>query len=290
MTRLALAAAVSALCSASGMLALRGPNLSALDAAALAVAYIALVSLALGRARDRDRGSVASWRADRGFDDAAIGMLILSPQLVVLRANHALCALLDRRPEELLGRSILEFTHPEDVQRSVEQKAAMLDKPTTGQLIKRYLRPDGSVVDAVVTTAVRGAGCERLRRRRPYFFSQLQDVTDQRRAERQKAVIADLGHRALECSDVVGLMAEAVVQVRDTLEISSCLIGRRRASGEVRVVATTDDTLDRTVPQGQPTQTAFTLSGSGPVLSNDLLGETRFSVPAAILARASGRE
>ena len=105
-THLALAGAGVALASAAGTLLLLGAKLSAIDAAALAVAYMALVWSALGQARNRDRASVASWRADRGFDDAAIGMLILSPQLVVLRANHALCALLERRPEELLGRSI----------------------------------------------------------------------------------------------------------------------------------------------------------------------------------------
>ena len=178
------------------------PHLSAVDAAALAVAYMALVWFAIGQARNRDRVSVASWRADRGFDDAAIGMLILSPQLVVLRANHALCALLERRPEELLGRSILKFTHPDDVQRSVEQKTVMFDKPTSGQLIKRYLRPDGSIVDAAVTTAYVEPDATDSEDASPYFFSQLQDVTEQRRAERQKAMIADLGHRALAYSDV----------------------------------------------------------------------------------------
>ena len=206
------------------------------------MAYIALVSFAIGQARNRDRVSVASWRADRGFDDAAIGMLILSQRASSCCAPTTLfAALLERRPEELLGRSILEFTHPDDVQRSVEQKAAMVDKPTSGQLIaKRYVRP-AAVVDAVVTTAYVEPDPNDSGDASPYFFSQMQDVTEQRRAERQKAVIADLGHRALECSDVVTLMAEAVVRVRDTLEISGCLIGRRRTCGEVRVVATTDE-------------------------------------------------
>ena len=64
----------------------------------------------------------------------------------------------------------------------------------------------------------------------PYFFSQLQDVTDQRRAERQKAVIADLGRLALESADVASLMGEAMaLQIRPELvtEVSQQLTQHR---------------------------------------------------------------
>jgi diguanylate cyclase (GGDEF)-like protein/PAS domain S-box-containing protein len=262
---------------------------SRLALAAALAADVALVPLAVRGARRRKPCSAGSRRADRGFDDAAIGMLILSPQLEVLRVNSALCTLVGRRPDQLLGHSILEFTHPDDVKRSVEKQSSMLERPNDGQLIKRYLRPDGTVVDAVVTTAYVEPAAGETEDATPYFFSQLQDVTEQRRGERQKTVIAELGHRALECPDVRMLMAEAVVRVRDTLEISSCLIGRRQTSGEVHIVTATDDTVDSTVPTWQSTQTAFTLSASGPVLSNDLLGETRFSVPTAILTKGIAR-
>ncbi len=284
-----LFAGVVTLGSAAASVVLLAQRLGVIGALALGIAEIALVPFALGRARNRHRSTAGSARVDRGFDDAAIGMLILSPQLAVLRANRALCALLGRTPDELLGRSILEFTHPEDVQRSLQQKSTMLARPAAGQLIKRYLRPDGAVIDAVVTTAYVEPDARDSEDASPYFFSQLQDVTEQRRAERQKAVIAELGHGALECSDVMNLMAETVVQVRDTLAISACLIGRRLADGDVRVVAATDETLDLTVPRGQPSQTAFTLSEKSPVLSNDLLDETRFSVPAMILTKGVRR-
>ena len=36
-----------------------------------------------------------------------------------------------------------------------------------------------------------------------YFFSQLQDVTEQRRSEREKVAIADLGRSALRCADAM---------------------------------------------------------------------------------------
>ena len=96
------------------------------------------------------------------------------------------------RPEELVGRSILDFTHADDVKRSVEWSESRSAGDVIAPLVKRYVRPDGSIVEAQVTTAL-----VEPERSEPYFFSQLQDVTERRRAERQKAVIADLGRRAL---------------------------------------------------------------------------------------------
>ena len=149
---------------------------------------------------------------------------------------------------------------------------------TDAPLVKRYVRPDGSIVEAVVTTR-----WSSRRAREPYFFSQLQDVTEQRRAERQKAAIADLGRRALECSDVVALMGEAMPVVREILGTANCITTRRLASGEVRLVAADGETFSSTIPSGQPSQTAYTLQVGEPVLSNDLAGETRFSVPAIVV-------
>ena len=80
----------------------------------------------------------------------------------------------------------------------------------------------------------------------------------------------------------MSLIDEAMFLVRDMLEVRECLTTRRLASGEVRIVATTGPSLATTFAADQPTQTAFTLRGTEPVLSNDLLEETRFSVPPLV--------
>jgi diguanylate cyclase (GGDEF)-like protein/PAS domain S-box-containing protein len=247
-------------------------------AVAIAVVEVGLIGRAIRRLPARSRAGLLSERFERGFDDAAIGMMILSQQLRVLRVNEALCPLLGRGADELVGRSILDFTHPEDRHRSVEKRESMVDGGAEAALVKRYVRPDRSVVEAIVTIALVEPDVGE-----PYFFSQLQDVTEQRRAERQKGVIADLGRRALECSDVIVLMGEAMAMVREILGTASCLTTRRLASGEVRVVAAEGETFDPTIPPGQPSQTAYTLQVAEPVVSNDLRGEPRFSVPAMIL-------
>src|SRR5436853_7644058 len=48
------------------------------------------------------------------FDHAPMGMLLLDHDLRVLRANLALCAMLQYREEELIGRTVTELIHPDD--------------------------------------------------------------------------------------------------------------------------------------------------------------------------------
>ena len=249
---------------------------------AIATVGVALVGIALPKSLARafaSQSGQVSGRFERAFDDAAIGMMILTLQLRVIRVNAAMSPLLGRSANELVGRSILEFTHPDDVQPSVEKRESMRDHPRVADapLVKRYLRPDGSVVDAQVTTAL-----VESENSPSYFFSQLQDVTAQRRAERQKAVIADLGRRALESTDPVSLMGEAMQMVREILCTANCITARRLASGAVRIVAADGETFDVKIAPGQPSLTAYTLDVGEPVLCNDLLRETRFSVPAVV--------
>lgn len=85
----------------------------------------------------------SSQRYAQGFEDAAIGMAILTRDLVVVRANEALCELLGRPAAQVVGRSIIEFTHPDDRVRSLAKGEAIVhgdEEP----IVKRYVRADGS--------------------------------------------------------------------------------------------------------------------------------------------------
>jgi diguanylate cyclase (GGDEF)-like protein len=199
---------------------------------------------------------------------------------------------LDRASEREHRRSVaaqlpvLEFTHPDDLGRSVENRESIVNGVTRvdAPLVKRYLRPDGSIVDAIVTTAlVEPADGD------PYFFSQLQDVTEQRRAERQQTVIVDIGRRALECSDVVALMSEATQMVREILGAAGCMTNRRLADGTIRTVAADGQNYDLTIPAGAPSQAGYTLEVGAPVVSNDLAAEPRFSVPTIVIEHGLNR-
>jgi diguanylate cyclase (GGDEF)-like protein/PAS domain S-box-containing protein len=278
------AAGVATVCGGLALALVLVPGVGVGGAVAIALVEVAVIGLAVRRPA-RVPASGMSERFERGFDDAAIGMMILTPQLRVVRLNDAMRPLLGRSVEEIVGRSMLEFTHPDDLGRSVERGSMLPDGARAdAPLVKRYLRPDGSIVEVLVTMAlVEADGAE------AFFFSQFQDVTEQRRAERQKAGIADLGRRAVECVDVVALMGDATQMVREILGTANCMINRRLAGGAIRTVSTEGENYDLTIPAGRASQTGYTLEVGEPIVSNDLISEGRFSVPATIVEHGLNR-
>src|SRR5215207_6782554 len=105
---------------------------------------------------------VSEDRFRRGFAHSPVGMAILSADWRWIDVNDALCEMLGRERDDLLGRSPAEVTHPDDIQAS----RAVIDGALAGdaqqQLVKRYLRPDGDVVwatvDSIYVPARRGDG------------------------------------------------------------------------------------------------------------------------------------
>jgi diguanylate cyclase (GGDEF)-like protein/PAS domain S-box-containing protein len=91
------------------------------------------------------------------FEQAACGIGIVSLDWRYLVANDALCRMLGRSREELLGMTVGDVTHPDDVSVSDTVRRALLSG-AEGELVqpleKRYLRPDGTVVWAEVTASL----------------------------------------------------------------------------------------------------------------------------------------
>ena len=128
-------------------------NLGIGAAIAIGLADLALIVLLVLKWPGWRAAIDTSGRYERGFEDAAIGMMILTPQLVVTRCNDSLCTLLGRDLDALIGHSILEFTYTEDIERSLEKRES-IRRGEDAPLVKRYVRPDGSLIDGVVTTAL----------------------------------------------------------------------------------------------------------------------------------------
>jgi diguanylate cyclase (GGDEF)-like protein/PAS domain S-box-containing protein len=270
---------------AVALVALVAPRAGTTWAVAIGAGYAGLAAIVapLVLRLDESRVRRPSRRYAQGFEDAAIGMAILTRDLEVVRANEALCELLGRPAAQVVGRSMIEFTHPDDRARSVAKVRAIIhgdEEP----LVKRYVRADGTTVAARVTSAyVEPDDGE------PYFFSQLQDVTEQRRAEAQKVCIARLGRDALE-ADPVALLSDAVRLVHEIFEADSCMTFRRRQDGSMRLVATSiDDAPGTIILPVDASQVGYTLTRNESVVSDDLFHETRFSVPGIVFERGLRR-
>jgi PAS domain S-box-containing protein len=91
----------------------------------------------------------------RAFADNAVGMALLDLHGRFIRVNRAICDLLDRSAEDLLGRHFVEVTHPGDAARSVASFAPLAaGEVNSGHQEKRYLRSDGSEVWVDMTASV----------------------------------------------------------------------------------------------------------------------------------------
>ena len=141
----------------------------------------------VGTCIDRTAGHVAEETAaaasDRfraAFDNAPIGMGLLTLDGRWLEVNSALCNLLEYTESELLAVNFDELRFPDSDQ--LEPSGQNASRPET-----RYRRSDGSAVwVSVSTTIVRDA-----ERHPAYYIVQIEDVSDRKQAERELRRIAD---------------------------------------------------------------------------------------------------
>jgi diguanylate cyclase (GGDEF)-like protein/PAS domain S-box-containing protein len=88
-------------------------------------------------------------------ENAATGMALVALDGYFLQVNRALCAIVQRTPDELADLTALDVTHPDDFEADAGQLARLL----AGEIEsydneKRYLRPDGSAVWVEVQVAL----------------------------------------------------------------------------------------------------------------------------------------
>ncbi len=120
-------------------------------------------------------------RFRRAFERSATGMCIVSPDGAFLRVNAFLCSMLGYGEDELLGRTVRELTHPDDLPASREVMGrALAGEIASFELEKRYLHRSGHVVWGHLTASLlRDPAGKPL-----YFVAQIVDITERRRAER----------------------------------------------------------------------------------------------------------
>ncbi len=135
-------------------------------------AAIAAWLLARADKAQRERDDAADDAASM-LDAANVGLARVTLAGRFLWVNDHLADLLGRTPDELRTLDFQKVTHPDDLEIDLAQMQSLLDgKATRYKLQKRYLRPDGTTMTAMLAvTLVRdAAGVPR------WFVSAVQDI------------------------------------------------------------------------------------------------------------------
>src|SRR5689334_17999034 len=69
-----------------------------------------------------DCGNACQSELTSAFENAAIGMAVISPDSRTLRVNQAFAQMLGYSLTEMLARSMHDMTHPEDAGHDLEQR------------------------------------------------------------------------------------------------------------------------------------------------------------------------
>ena len=154
------------------------------------------------------------------FDNAPIGMALGQPDDHIQRVNRTLCAMLGYAEEELVGRTVPEITHPDDLDASIENHARLVaGEVDSFQMTKRYRHKDGhDIWSQLSVSAVRDRKGEVL-----YTIAQIQDVTEAHRLSEQ------LSYQASHDS-LTGLVNRREFELRvNRLLDTGCLAGVEHA-------------------------------------------------------------
>jgi two-component system cell cycle sensor histidine kinase/response regulator CckA len=119
------------------------------------------------------------------FDQAPIGAAMVSLDCRYLHVNEAFCRMLGYEESELVGRLVVDVTHP-DHAATTEQNIRRMAQGTSApqyETEKRYIRKDGGVVWARLTvTLLRPSS-----KAEPYLLTMVEDITERKHAEADKA-------------------------------------------------------------------------------------------------------
>ena len=161
----------------------------------------------LAAERQRERALRESEERFRSyFEDSLLAMAITSPARGWVVVNDRLVDLLGYSREELRGLDWAQLTHPEDLAADEAQYARMLAGDIEGySMEKRFVRKDGAVVHTILSTRL-----VRTPDGRPdHCLAQLQDVTERRRHDEEKARLAEQLRQAQKL-EAIGRLAGGV--------------------------------------------------------------------------------
>jgi PAS domain S-box-containing protein len=165
-------------------------------------------------------------RFRRIFEEAPIGIQIVTVTGEIVRPNRTFCEFLGYEPEELIGKSYAVLNHPDEVGETLRHATRLLLDPNISnfQTEKRYLHKDGRVMWGKLTgVAIRDAEGKPI-----YGLAMVEDLSTRRELEDQL--------RHAQKMEAVGQLAAGIAHEFNNLITVmtgyAAMIERRFASGQ----------------------------------------------------------
>ncbi|CAN5696334.1 hypothetical protein BH24ACT26_BH24ACT26_18650 [soil metagenome] len=154
--------------------------------AVLAASAVSLIAWRFSEIAQRDL-SRSEERFRASFDDAPIGVALVTLDGAWIRANRALCTIVGYSEDELRARSITEITHPDDVEAELASARRMLAREIESYAVdKRFIHARGHIVWVSLSVSIvwdpHGAPL--------YTIGHVQDITERKRAEESRERLA----------------------------------------------------------------------------------------------------
>lgn len=130
--------------------------------------------------RLREEFEIGEQQFRSAFENATIGMALVSLAGSWMKVNHVICDMLGYTREELMVRNFQQITHPDDLDHDTGMVAKVLAGEINNyQIEKRYIHKNGNTVWALLSVSlVRDNSGIPL-----HFVSQIENVTLRRSAE-----------------------------------------------------------------------------------------------------------
>jgi diguanylate cyclase len=220
---------------------------------------------------DEGRVREAEQRFRLTFDNAPIGMALVSPDGRFLAVNRSLCAIVGHPAEELLARSFRDITHPADVDADLGSVRQMLaGEIRTYSLEKRFFHAAGHEVRINLSVSlVRDEDGDPS-----WFIAEIEEITDRKRIEAALRQSEQRFRRLIETSTEAFIAMDADGIITEWNRQAEATFGWTRAEAVGRRLA------DTVIPPALRKAHAGGLAryhstGEGPVLGRRLEMEGR---------------
>jgi diguanylate cyclase (GGDEF)-like protein/PAS domain S-box-containing protein len=121
-------------------------------------------------------------RFHSAFDYAPIGMALVTLDGKWMQVNRSLCDIVGYEEEDLLGSQFQTITHPEDLDRFLQEVVDVLEgRVQASQVEKRYVNKHGQEIWAHVSISL----IQGTNQKPASLILQIQDITDRKHAEQR---------------------------------------------------------------------------------------------------------